>query len=76
MPVYAADYSVDSLSTTQNDGNILDGDDSITITSNGSISTSANSDPAINMTGDDITIVNDGIISTTGSSSKAVVGLN
>jgi len=76
MPVYAADYRVDSLSTTQNDGNILDGDDSITITSNGSISTSANSDPAINMTGDDITIVNDGIISTTGSSSKAVVGLN
>jgi len=74
--IYAADYSVDSVSTTQNDGNVLDGDDAITITSNGSISTSANSDPAINMTGDNITIVNDGTISTTGSSSKGVVGLN
>jgi len=75
-PVYAADYSVDSASTTQNDGNVLDGDDSITITSNGSISTNTNSDPAINMTGDNITIVIDGTISTTGDSSKAVVGLN
>ena len=76
MPIYAADYIVDSSSTTQNDGNTLDGDDSITITSDGSISTSVNSDPAINMTGDNISIVNNGTISTTGSSSKAVVGLN
>jgi hypothetical protein len=74
--IYADEFSVDSPSTTQNDGNVLDGDDSLTITSNGSISTSANSDPAINMTGDNISIVNNGTISTTGSSSKAVVGLN
>jgi len=76
VPIYASDYTVESSSTTQNDGNLLDGDDSLAITSEGSISTAANSDDAVNMTGDNITIINQGVISTSGSSSDIINGNN
>ncbi len=74
IPIYAADYTIDSSSTIQNNGIILDGDDLLTITKKGAISTSTNSNDAINTTGDNIVLINNGRIETLGSSSNAITG--
>jgi hypothetical protein len=76
IPAHAGNYTINSASTIQNNGNILDGDDELTITNKGSITTSANSDEAINITGDNVTIINEGTIQTSGSLSEAILGKN
>jgi len=60
----AAEFTVDTPTTVLNGaaGNILDGDDTLTITSNGSITTA---NDAVNAQGDNNTITNSGSILTT-----------
>jgi len=63
---HSADYVVDTNVSTTNGGNTLDGDDSLTITSSGSISTSTIGVHSVAATGNNNIINNSGSISIIG----------
>lgn len=69
--VLADDFVVDAPSNQTNDGNILDGDDSITITQTGSIAPPAG-DEAVQATGNAVTATNLGGITTSGNDARGI----
>ncbi len=75
---FAADYTVSTPTTVTNGDavNVLNGDDSLTITSAGSISTSTGGVRGVAAVGDNNTINNFGSISTTGIATEGVFVVN
>ncbi len=65
-PVMADDFIISTPVTTQNGGNTLDGDDSITVTGTGSVTTTAVDGYALYATGTNNTLANNGIVVTSG----------
>jgi hypothetical protein len=66
--VLADDFIIDGPATTTNNGEVLDGDDTITVTDTGSVSTATtvNNEPALFAVGDNNVLTNRGDV-TTGS---------
>jgi putative surface-exposed virulence protein len=60
----ADDFIIDGPATTTNNGYVLDGDDTITVTNTGSVSTTADFEPGLSALGDNNVLTNDGDIST------------
>ncbi len=75
-PLFSADYSLNSSSTTTNDGNTLDGDDSLTVTSEGSLSTGSAGVNSIETTGNNNTINNSGTINITGGAGGDAINVS
>lgn len=72
--VNADDFTVSAPSTTTNDGNVIDGDDSLTVTNTGSINVAGG--VGVNTTGDNNTISTAGTITTSGNGFDAVKVIN
>jgi hypothetical protein len=60
----ADDFIIDGPATTTNNGYVLDGDDTITVTNTGSVSTTANSEPGLSALGDNNVLINSGDVLT------------
>ncbi|TXR54652.1 autotransporter outer membrane beta-barrel domain-containing protein [Reinekea thalattae] len=62
LTAFADDFTIDTAETTENGGNTIDGDDSITVAEDGSIRTTSLQGRAIRTTGDENTVTNYGSI--------------
>ncbi|MGB0843369.1 MAG: autotransporter domain-containing protein [Alphaproteobacteria bacterium] len=73
--VFAADFIVDTASTSPNDGNLVDGNDSLTITTTGSITTTTPNTFAVLATNGANTLNNQGSITTFGDSAYGIYAI-
>jgi hypothetical protein len=64
--VLADDFIIDGPATTTNNGNSLDGDDTITVTNTGSVATTGGSINGLNAVGGNNVLINSGDITTDG----------
>ena len=70
--VLADDFIISSAVTTTNGGDTLDGDDSITVTGDGSVTTTANNEDALFSTGTLNVITNNGEVVTSGINAHGI----
>ncbi len=70
-PVHSDDFTIDSPTAANNGGNVLDGNDSLTITENGSI-TPASGVEGVSTSGTNNIVINSGTINTTGVNADGI----
>ncbi len=71
-PTSADEFVIDTPVTVQNGGNVIDGNDTLTVTPDGSITTTGNNNEAVDAAGNNNTIINQGTLATSGDSSDAI----
>jgi hypothetical protein len=68
----AEDFTISGAAVTTNDGEVLDGDDTITVTETGSVTTAPNLQAGLSSTGSNNILTNRGAITTSGDSSDGL----
>ncbi|MEQ8366450.1 MAG: hypothetical protein RIB61_07060 [Roseicyclus sp.] len=68
----ADDFTISGAADTTNDGEVLDGDDTITVTETGSVTTALNLQAGLSSTGSNNILTNRGAITTSGNSSNGL----
>src|SRR6056297_3144230 len=68
----AEDFTISGAAVTTNDGEVLDGDDTITVTETGSVTTAPNLQAGLSSTGSNNILTNRGAITTSGDFSDGL----